>query len=44
MNVFFNSVIVEFLGEVVRGGDDFVGIIGMIDHEAPHFGFGDGVC
>ena len=39
----FDAVMSKFFGEMVRGGNDVVGIIGVVYHHGPHFGFGGGV-
>ncbi len=40
-DIFVNTVELELFAEVLGGGDDEVGRVGMIDHEGPHFGGGE---
>ena len=43
LDFFLNAIVGKFFSEVVRRGDDVVGKVGVVYHQGPHFGFGDGV-
>ena len=38
-----DAVVFEFLGKVMRGADDIIGVICVVHHHGPHFGFGGGI-
>lgn len=38
-----DAVVFEFLGKVMRGTDDIVGVICVVYHHGPHFDFGGGI-
>lgn len=38
-----DAIVFEFLGKVMRGTDNIIGVICVVYHHSPHFGFGGGI-